>query len=77
MGGASWTGGLHYLGNLFAALKSLEADRQPEIILLVSPNLSLHCGGKPGDCDHGYFEIGENSFIGCNAVVGAGGHPNR
>lgn len=39
----------------------------------IGRNLWLHCGGKPGDCDHGYFEIGEHSYIGCNAVLGAGG----
>lgn len=39
----------------------------------IDRNLWLHCGGTPGDYDHGYFEIGEHSFIGCNAVMGAGG----
>jgi acetyltransferase-like isoleucine patch superfamily enzyme len=39
----------------------------------IDRNLWLHCGGTPGDYDHGYFEIGEHSFIGCNAVIGAGG----
>jgi acetyltransferase-like isoleucine patch superfamily enzyme len=37
------------------------------------PNLWLHCGGTPGDCAHGFFEIGEHSFVGANAVLGAGG----
>jgi carbonic anhydrase/acetyltransferase-like protein (isoleucine patch superfamily) len=36
-------------------------------------NLWLHCGGTFEDYDHGYFEIGEHSFIGPNAVMGAGG----
>jgi acetyltransferase-like isoleucine patch superfamily enzyme len=39
----------------------------------VDRNLWLHCGGKPDDHAHGYFEIGERSSIGCNAVMGAGG----
>jgi acetyltransferase-like isoleucine patch superfamily enzyme len=39
----------------------------------IGRNLWLHCGGKPDDYDHGYFEIGEHSFIGCNAALGAGG----
>lgn len=37
------------------------------------PNLWLHCGGTPEDCAHGHVEIGEHTFIGCNAVLGAGG----
>jgi acetyltransferase-like isoleucine patch superfamily enzyme len=36
-------------------------------------NLWLHCGGTPDDHAHGYVEIGEHSFIGCNAIIGAGG----
>lgn len=39
----------------------------------IDRNLWLHCGGTPSDHDHGYFEIGERSFVGCNAVMGAGG----
>jgi len=39
----------------------------------IARNLWLHCGGTPEDHAHGYFEIGEHSFIGCNAVIGAGG----
>ena len=39
----------------------------------IDPNLWLHCGGTPVGYQHGYFEIGEHSFIGCNAVMGAGG----
>ena len=39
----------------------------------IDRNLWLHCGGKPDDYDHGYFEMGEHSYIGCNAVIGAGG----
>jgi acetyltransferase-like isoleucine patch superfamily enzyme len=37
------------------------------------PNLWLHCGATSTDSVSGYFCIGENSFIGCNAVIGAGG----
>ena len=36
-------------------------------------NLWLHCGGAIDDYKHGYFEIGHHSFVGCNAVMGAGG----
>ena len=36
MAGARWTAGLHYLRNLFAALKSLDYHGRPEIALLVS-----------------------------------------
>jgi acetyltransferase-like isoleucine patch superfamily enzyme len=36
-------------------------------------NLWLHCGGTWKDHEHGFFTIGENSFIGCNGVMGAGG----
>lgn len=39
----------------------------------IDRNLWLSCGGRPGDCDHGFFEIGEHSYVGCNAVIGAGG----
>ncbi len=39
----------------------------------IDRNLWLHCGGSPEDHAHGWFEIGEHSFIGCNAVLGAGG----
>ncbi len=39
----------------------------------IGRNLWLTCGGTPEHHDHGYFEIGEHSFIGCNAVLGAGG----
>jgi acetyltransferase-like isoleucine patch superfamily enzyme len=39
----------------------------------IDRNLWLHCGGTPSDHDHGYFQIGEHSFVGCNAVIGAGG----
>ena len=34
--GKSWTAGTHYLKNLFLALRSLENDLQPEIVLLVA-----------------------------------------
>lgn len=36
----------------------------------IDRNLWLSCGGKTGT---GYFEIGDHSYIGCNAVIGAGG----
>lgn len=39
----------------------------------IERNLWLHCGGSLENYDHGFFIIGEWSFIGCNAVVGAGG----
>lgn len=39
----------------------------------IDRNLWLHCGGRPGNMEHGFFEMGEDSFIGCNAVIGAGG----
>jgi acetyltransferase-like isoleucine patch superfamily enzyme len=39
----------------------------------IDRNLWLHCGGKSGNMDHGFFSIGSDSFIGCNAVIGAGG----
>lgn len=37
----------------------------------IDRNLWLHCGGSLQN--NGYFELGEFSFIGCNAVIGAGG----
>jgi acetyltransferase-like isoleucine patch superfamily enzyme len=36
----------------------------------IDRNLWLHCGA---DLQQGYFELGEHSYIGCNAVMGAGG----
>ncbi len=39
----------------------------------VDRNLWLHCGGSPGGAGVGYFEIGEYSYVGCNAVLGASG----
>jgi acetyltransferase-like isoleucine patch superfamily enzyme len=39
----------------------------------IDRNLWLHCGGTLDDYAHGFFEIGEHSYIGCNAVMGAGG----
>ena len=39
----------------------------------IGRNLWLQCGGTLDNCAHGWFEIGEYSFIGCNAVIGAGG----
>jgi acetyltransferase-like isoleucine patch superfamily enzyme len=39
----------------------------------IDRNLWLSCGGTDADYSHGFFEIGDHSFIGCNAVIGAGG----
>lgn len=39
----------------------------------IDRNLWLTCGGTLDDKSHGYFEIGDESYIGCNAVMGAGG----
>jgi acetyltransferase-like isoleucine patch superfamily enzyme len=39
----------------------------------IERNFWLHCGGHGNHFEHGYFEIGDHSFIGCNAVMGAGG----
>lgn len=39
----------------------------------IARNLYLHCGGTLDNHAHGFFHMGENSFIGCNAVMGAGG----
>lgn len=39
----------------------------------IARNLWLHCGGTTDDFNHGFFEMGEQSYIGCNAVLGAGG----
>jgi len=39
----------------------------------IDRNLWLHCGGTPENHARGFFELGEHSFIGCNAVMGAGG----
>ena len=39
----------------------------------IDRNMWLHCGGQPYTTPMVYFEIGEHSFIGCNAVLGAGG----
>jgi len=39
----------------------------------IARNLWLHCGGAPGKPPQGYFEIGDHSFIGCNAVMGSSG----
>jgi acetyltransferase-like isoleucine patch superfamily enzyme len=38
----------------------------------IDRNLWLSCGGPTGSAT-GYFEIGNYSYIGCNAVMGAGG----
>jgi acetyltransferase-like isoleucine patch superfamily enzyme len=38
----------------------------------IDRNLWLSCGGPSGS-GTGYFEIGDYSYIGCNAVIGAGG----
>lgn len=39
----------------------------------IARNVWLHCGGVAGNCGHGFFSIGHHSFIGPNAVIGAGG----
>lgn len=39
----------------------------------IEHNFYLHCGGTLGDHSHGFFRLGDNSFIGPNAVMGAGG----
>ncbi len=39
----------------------------------IDRNLWLHCGGTRKNNPHGFFQIGDESFIGCNAVIGAGG----
>jgi acetyltransferase-like isoleucine patch superfamily enzyme len=39
----------------------------------IGRNCWLHCGGTISDHNHGFFSIGEFSYIGCNAVIGAGG----
>jgi acetyltransferase-like isoleucine patch superfamily enzyme len=39
----------------------------------IDRNLWLHCGGSYDDYAHGFFELGSHSYIGCNAVMGAGG----
>jgi acetyltransferase-like isoleucine patch superfamily enzyme len=39
----------------------------------IARNVWLHCGGTSEDYVHGHFEIGNHSFIGPNAVIGAGG----
>ena len=39
----------------------------------IERNLWLHCGGTPDDHEHGGFELGKHSFIGCNAVIGSSG----
>ena len=38
----------------------------------IDRNLWLSCGGVKGG-GVGFFEIGDHSYIGCNAVIGAGG----
>jgi acetyltransferase-like isoleucine patch superfamily enzyme len=39
----------------------------------IDRNLWLHCGSTPQNISHGFFELGAYSYIGCNAVMGAGG----
>lgn len=39
----------------------------------IDRNLWLSCGGTSENYVHGYLIIGEHSYIGCNAVLGAGG----
>lgn len=36
-------------------------------------NLWLHCGGSGSPNGHGFFSLGDDSYIGCNAVLGSGG----
>jgi acetyltransferase-like isoleucine patch superfamily enzyme len=38
----------------------------------IDRNLWLSCGGAKGTAT-GFFHIGDHSYIGCNAVIGAGG----
>lgn len=39
----------------------------------IDRNLWLTCGGTSEDDTHGYVVIGNNSYVGCNAVFGGGG----
>ncbi len=39
----------------------------------IARNLWLHCGGSIAEYSSSFFEIGEYSFIGCNAVIGPSG----
>ena len=39
----------------------------------ISRNVWLHCGSAPDHDVQGYFEMGEHSFIGPNAVIGPSG----
>jgi acetyltransferase-like isoleucine patch superfamily enzyme len=39
----------------------------------IARNLWLHCGGTELDHAHGFFVIGDYSFVGPNAVMGCGG----
>jgi len=39
----------------------------------IDRNLWLHCGSSPNEHSRGFFIIGDHSYIGCNAVMGAGG----
>lgn len=39
----------------------------------IDRNVWLHCGGTSHDFSRGFFTLGEQSYIGCNAVLGAGG----
>lgn len=39
----------------------------------IDRNLWLHCGGARDKAGSGFVEIGDHSYIGCNAVLGAGG----
>lgn len=38
-----------------------------------APNLWLHCGGMLGRNGNGYVFVGSNTYVGCNAVLGASG----
>jgi UDP-3-O-[3-hydroxymyristoyl] glucosamine N-acyltransferase len=35
----------------------------------IDRNLWLHCGGTLADCSHGFFKLGDRSYIGCNALM--------
>jgi acetyltransferase-like isoleucine patch superfamily enzyme len=61
---APWPGYLHCLSQRGVRIGSHTS---------IARNVHLHCGGTPEDYAHGHFEIGERSFIGPNAVMGAGG----
>lgn len=39
----------------------------------IDQDLWLHCGGVVDNYSHGFFYVGECSYVGCKAVMGAGG----